>query len=147
MPSVKCLDCGLVNWDDSAICKRCGSNLAHLSQPKPSVWTWYVAYCAFMAVMYLVCLVLGLYVIVAEPSRPGTSAEEAMVMGYVFVIFGLLLSLPFAAGPFLPRKPWAWIFGLVLICVGLTSLCCLPAAIPLLLGWLKPETKSYFGRS
>jgi hypothetical protein len=47
----------------------------------------------------------------------------------------------------MPRRPWAWIFGLVLICIGLTSLCCLPVAIPLLLSWLKPETKSYFGRN
>jgi len=100
-----------------------------------------------MAVMYLVCLVLGLYVIIAEPTRPGTSAEETRLTGYVFVAFGFLLAIPFAAGPFLPRKPWAWIFGLVLICVGLTSLCCLPAAIPLLLSWLKPETKAYFGRN
>jgi hypothetical protein len=114
MPSLKCAHCGLVNWDDATTCKRCGSDLSHLSQPTPSVWKWYVAYCAFMAVMYLLGLVLGFYFIMVEPTRPGTSAEESRLMGFVFVAFGFLLSIPFAAGPFLPRRPWAWIFGLVL---------------------------------
>ena len=65
-------------------------------------------------------------------------------MGAVFIGIGLVLLVPYAAGPLLPRERWAWIVGVVLIGIGMTSLCCLPVAIPLLLGWLKPETKAYY---
>ena len=62
----------------------------------------------------------------------------------VMTVFGL--AGVFGAAPFLPRRPWVWIYDLVLICLGLTSVCCLPATIPLLVYWLKPEAKSWFGR-
>jgi hypothetical protein len=100
-----------------------------------------------MALMYLLCLVGGIVVLVAEPSSSGTSADEAALMGLIFAVLGLVLSIPFAIGPFLPRSPGAWTFDLVLICIGLGSACCLPVTIPLLLAWLKPETKAYFGRN
>jgi hypothetical protein len=35
-------------------------------------------------------------------------------------------------------------YDLVLICIGMTSCCILPAAIPLLIFWLKPEAKNWF---
>jgi hypothetical protein len=33
----------------------------------------------------------------------------------------------------------------VIICLGMTSACFLPVCIPLLIFWIKPETKLYFG--
>jgi MFS family permease len=152
MASLKCASCGMVNWADAVTCKRCGSNLLQQSsdpsQPAPPVWKWYVAYCVFMAILYLLCIVMGFVFLLAAPAsdRRPTSPEEARLFGVVFMVVGLVLTIPFASGPFLPRKPWAWTFGLVLICIGLTSACCLPAAIPLLIFWLKPETKAYFGK-
>jgi hypothetical protein len=100
-----------------------------------------------MALMYFFCLVLGIYFMVAAPTTAETSAAEASLMGLIFAALGLLLSIPFAIGPFLQRRPGAWTFDLVLICIGLGSACCLPVTIPLLLAWLKPETKAYFGKS
>jgi hypothetical protein len=29
----------------------------------------------------------------------------------------------------------------------MTSVCCIPACVPLLIYWIKPETKAYFGRT
>jgi drug/metabolite transporter (DMT)-like permease len=100
-----------------------------------------------MALGYLSFFVLGIVFLAFEPTGRDMSAEEARVMGVVFIVMGLALTVPFAIGPFLPRKPGAWVFGLVLICLGLTSVCCLPATIPLLIHWIKPETKNYFGRT
>jgi hypothetical protein len=37
-----------------------------------------------------------------------------------------------------------WIYGIVLIALGMTSACFVPACIPLLIYWLKPDAKSYF---
>ncbi len=71
-------------------------------------------------------------------------AYEMKILGILYVVLGFMFLLPFAAGPFLPRKLWGWIFGLVLICIGMMSVCCWPATIPLLIFWLKPETKAYF---
>lgn len=51
--------------------------------------------------------------------------------------------LPLVLGPW----PWLWTYDLVIICLGMTSTCILPASIPLLIFWLKPETKRYFGKS
>ncbi len=147
MSNVKCISCGLINWPDATICKRCGASLLNIYQPKPPVMTWFVAYCVFMTLLYLFCFVVGIVFVATEPTGRDMSADEARVMGMVFIGMGLVLAVPFAIGPFLPRKPGAWVFGLVLICLGLTSVCCLPVTVPLLIHWIKPETKSYFGRT
>jgi hypothetical protein len=149
MQSVKCDNCGLVNWNEDLVCKRCGFILSKRTQPlsqKPPVVKWFGVYSAFMSLLYLLCIVAGIFFFIAEPSDARRSAEEARFTGIALFIVGLLLFFPFAAGPFLPRKGWAWTFGLVLIGIGLTSICCLPATIPLLIFWLKPETKTYFGK-
>ena len=69
-----------------------------------------------------------------------------IVIGVIYAIMGLVFAIVFAVGLFLPRKPWGWIMGIVLIALGMTSVCCLPATIPLLIFWLKPDAKAYFGR-
>jgi len=110
------------------------------------VWKWFVVYCILMALLYLALVGLGFGYLLVEPAKLEVNSSEAEFLGPVFIVAGLLLFFPFVSAPFLPRKPWVWIFDLVLICIGLTSACCLPAAIPLLIFWLKPETKLFFGR-
>ena len=111
--------------------------------PKPAVWNWYAAYCVAMALLYLFLVIFGFIFLFIEPDQ-NMDPMEAKIMGAVFIGIGLVLLVPYAAGPLLPRERWAWIVGVVLIGIGMTSLCCLPVAIPLLLGWLKPETKAYY---
>lgn len=140
--SKKCRQCGLVNWEQDELCKRCG---AFLNQVAPPVYKWFVAYCVLMALLYFSLPILGVVFLFMEPDQD-MSATEARVMGVVFIIFGLLFFLPYAAAPFLPRESWVWVLGLVLICIGLSSACCLPVCIPLLIFWLKPEMKAFYGR-
>lgn len=108
---------------------------------------WYKAYCVLMALLYLCCVAAGVFLIIAAPTDRDMSAEEARLLGGIMLFMGIALAIPFLIGAFLPQKSWAWVFGLVLICIGLTSVCCLPATIPLLIHWIKPETKFYFGRT
>lgn len=143
MKSIECVQCGLVSWPTSDVCRRCG---APLSREKPPVVKWFVVYCVLMALMYLALVVTGIVFLFADPSDLDMKAAEARIMSVVFIIMGLIFCAPFLFGIFLPQKSWAWIFGLVLICVGLTSACLLPICIPLLVFWIKPETKTYFGR-
>ena len=147
MTNAKCAQCGLINWPDAEICKRCGASLVHNSEPQPAVMTWYKVYCVLMALLYLICIVGGILFITAGPADRDMSPAEARMLGGIMFFMGIVLAIPFLFGAFLPRKPWAWVFGLVLICIGLTSLCCMPVSIPLLIHWIKPETKFYFGRT
>ena len=139
----KCPQCGLANWDYDELCKRCN---APLNQAAPPAYKWFVVYCIAMALLYLITAVMGVVFMSIEPDRD-MSAAEATVMGAVLLIMGLVFFVPFAVAPFLRRESWVWVFGLVLICIGLTSLCCLPVCIPLLIHWLKPEMKAFYGRT
>ena len=139
----KCRECGLVNWEHEEVCKRCR---ASLNAATPPVYKWFVVYCLLMALVYMTTAVMGIVFMFTQPD-PEMSAAEAKLMGSVFLILGLVFFVPYALAPFLPRKSWVWVFGLVLICIGLTSACCLPACIPLLIFWLKPEMKTFYGRT
>jgi drug/metabolite transporter (DMT)-like permease len=98
-----------------------------------------------MALLYLGFAAMGIVFMFSEPD-PEMSAAETKMMGAVFLILGLLFFVPYAIAPLLPRKSWVWVFGLVLICIGLTSACCLPVCIPLLIFWSKPEMEQFYGR-
>jgi F0F1-type ATP synthase assembly protein I len=65
-----------------------------------------------------------------------------------WIILGLSSVLLVAAAFtfFLKPKPWVWTYDLVLICFGLSSYL-LPVCVPLLIFWIKPETKKHFGRT
>jgi cell division protein FtsW (lipid II flippase) len=118
----------------------------------PPVWTWFRVYVGLMALLYLGLAAMGLFVIafgstIAEASRNPSDAFAMPILGAVYAVLGFVFLGVFAYGLMMPRKPWAWIYGLVLICFGMTSLCCMPASIPLLIFWIKPEMKAFFGRS
>lgn len=113
-------------------------------QQKPTIWNWYVMYCVAMAVIYLFVALAGFNVLLTEPTGPDVDSLKNKIMSLGAIVIGLVLLIPFAAGPLLPRRKWAWVMGLVLICIGMSSMCCLPVAIPLLIEWIKPETKEYY---
>ena len=108
---------------------------------KPGVLTWFSVYSLLMAVMYLILAIGGAYFL-----SSGASGNSPSVEGGVFLGVGAPLAVAFGMAPFLPRRPWVWIYDIVLICIGLTSVCIMPASIPLLIFWLKPNTKLWFGR-
>ena len=113
---------------------------------KPAVWTWYVVYCVAMAILYLFVIGAGIFLLLVDPAWLEEDAMLLRVEGVLFLGLGLVLMVIFAIAPFLPKKPWVWIYGIVLIGLGMTSACCLPATIPLLIFWIKPETQQFFGR-
>lgn len=139
----KCRQCGLVNWEHEQVCKRCS---ASLNPETPAVYTWFVVYCILTALLYMIMAAMGIVFMFTEPD-PEMSAAEAKIMGSLLLILGLVFFGAYALAPFLPRKNWVWVFGLVLICLGLTSACCLPVCIPLLIFWLKPEMKAFYGKT
>jgi hypothetical protein len=108
---------------------------------------WYVIYCVLMALLYVLCFGLGALFLSLDPATLEATDEDAMVLkiqGGMFMVISIPLVILYGAAPFLPKRKWAWIYGFVTIGIGLTSACCLPASIPLLIFWLKPETKAFF---
>ncbi len=115
---------------------------------EPRVLRWYRAYCALMAGLYLVCGVIGFVLLFSD--RPWIQTEDQVAgRGAGLLLAGLATPCcaGFAIGLLLPRRPWGWTYGLVLIAIGMTSVCCLPATIPLLVLWLRKDVKRFFGRA
>ncbi|MEW6027424.1 MAG: hypothetical protein AB1599_09050 [Planctomycetota bacterium] len=110
----------------------------------PTVVFWYKLYCGLMAFVYLALFVVGVLLAVFHQSIDTKEPGEMLMPGIIYGALGFFFSIPFVAAFFLPRRSWAWIYHLVLICIGLTSCCCLPITIPLLIYWIKPEVKTYF---
>ncbi len=114
-------------------------------QPTPGVYTWFVVYCV-LNVLAAICLVcLGIVGLAIDPAEIDASREEVIIGSVVYLGCGTFMFFPYLAAPFLPRRPWVWIYDLVLICLGMTSCACLPICIPLLIFWIKPEVRAYFG--
>ncbi len=118
----------------------------------PSVLKWFKVYCGFLVLIYIfttLVAVAGFFIPPEELNR-GSSEGPPTWLFYLIVALMLLASLIFAglfsAPFFLKPKPWVWVLDLVLICIGFLSCATIPAAIPLLIYWMKPETKAYFGR-
>lgn len=172
MNAVKCPRCGNLNSLGENFCLQCGTGLPQTSQVSLSpeqharafgmnanaaafldlergrrTFFWYKIYAALMAAMYAMLVALGVFMLAAG-SRTGVEDRgEAAIVGVVYAFLGAIFFLVFAAVFFLPHKPWTWIYHIVLICLGMTSCCLLPLTIPLLINWLKPETKALFGRN
>jgi len=116
---------------------------------RPPVVTWQHVYCGLLSAVYALCIVMGAAFLLfrnelADAQNP---AVGFVVMGVIFAGMGLVFALAFGIAPFLRPAPWLWVYHLVLICLGMTSMCCVPFCVPLLIFWIKPETKAYYGRS
>lgn len=117
------------------------------TQMKPTVLLWFKIYTAFLCFLYLAVAGSSLFFFLADPADMEISATGAYLIGTSLLLMGAALFavclVPFLVAP----RPWLWVYDLVIICLGLTSACFLPICIPLMIFWLKPDTKSYFGRS
>jgi MFS family permease len=112
----------------------------------PKVVFWFKIYTGFLTFLYLLTAVLSLVFFFGNPKDLDMSPTEAHVFGVILLVMGLALMPACALPLFLRPRPWLWTYNLVVICLGLTSGCTFPASIPLLIFWLKPETKDYFGK-
>lgn len=111
---------------------------------RPEVVRWYRIYSICMALLYVVCLVFGAVLLVADLPLEELDMDEARIQGGAMLVVGILFAPAYFVAALSPRAPWGWIYGFVTIGIGMTSCCCLPATIPLLIFWMKPETKAFF---
>ena len=106
---------------------------------KPGVVLWAKLYLGALSALYFVLVLFAPFLMISGD-------ESALVYGIVFFVIGLPCAILSLVPIFLPPKPWVWVWILVVIGFGMTSACCLPIAVPLLIFWIKPETKRYYGK-
>ncbi|MCA1590099.1 MAG: hypothetical protein LC734_06845 [Acidobacteria bacterium] len=100
-----------------------------------------------MVLLYAVLAVLGAFITYLRPETSQYRPEDIVIMGVIYAILGAVLFLVYLIAIILPPKPYNWIVGIVMIAIGMTSCCMWPAVIPLLIYWIKPETRKFFGRN
>jgi hypothetical protein len=115
-----------------------------MSSP-PSVVVWARVYAIAFAFMYLLCIVGGILLVVMGESFGGRDSGETVVQGAIMAIVGVPLMVVSFIAALAPRKKWGWVMNVVLMGLGCSSCMCMPAAIPLLIFWLKPEVKAWYG--
>ena len=115
-------------------------------ETRPKVITWYNVYLWTLAVMYALAASAGVALFFVPATQLGMDDTEKIILAFVC----LVVSVPLAVASLLPfavnAKPWLWIYGIVMIAIGLTSCCFWPLCIPLLVAWIKPDVQRYFGR-
>jgi hypothetical protein len=115
------------------------------AEPPKAIW-WFKVYCWALCTIYAL-LIVGLLLFFLTGPRwadfhPKT--EDWIAAGGLTVI--CLGCLALCAVPlFVQPRPWVWVYSLVIICFGLTSGCVMFASIPLLIFWVKPDVKAYYG--
>jgi hypothetical protein len=108
---------------------------------------WYRVYCGALTALYALLATMGLVLAYVQPTSNNQTAEESLIMGLIYAIVGTIFFAIFLVALILPPKPYNWIVGIVMIAIGMTSCCTWPAVIPLLIYWIKPETRKFFGRN
>ncbi len=97
-------------------------------------------YAAIMTALYAFLVLISLAVPFMGLELAAEDTFTCLVMG----LFSFPFMLVFAYAFFLPRAKWAWVFGTVLIALGLGSCCFWPICIPLLIKWIDPACRSWF---
>jgi hypothetical protein len=121
-----------------------GFQPAPIEGARPGVVLWAKLYAAAFALMYLACTVGGVLLVVVGSGAGVHDAEKAMIQGWVMAVLGPILLVLSIIALAAPRKKWGWVVNIVLIGLGCTSCMCLPASIPLMTFWLKPETRRWY---
>lgn len=80
-------------------------------KPRPRVLKYYTVYCVMMGLMYLAVFALGFCILVIDPRAFGINDEQALrelgalkIQGVMMTVLGAILSIPYLAAPFLPKK-------------------------------------------
>ena len=80
-----------------------------------------------------------------DPVQRAALIEEKRSDAIGVVVLSLIGMAFYGVAACVPRRPWGWVVGLIAI-VGTVFpfLITVAGTIPLLISWLKPETKRYF---
>jgi ABC-type Fe3+-siderophore transport system permease subunit len=112
----------------------------------PKVVFWFRVYAGIMAAIYGLLLVVGVCMMVAALAFDVKDPTLLLIMGGLYCALGLVFAVGFALAFLFKPSPFSWVYGFVLICIGFGGCPTIATSIPLLLFWIKPETRHYFGK-
>lgn len=110
---------------------------------RPKVVFWFRVYAAFMASVYGIVVVAGVLLVALSPSLDD---PVLVIVGPIYIVLGLVFGLGFALSFAFKPSPFSWVYDIVLICIGFGGCPTIAAAIPLLIFWIRPETRRHYGR-
>lgn len=127
-----------------------GTPLLMEEERPPEAVYYFRIYAVVMILILLAGFGVGLYLML-KPLMSGTAGTTSATGDWIFGLFmaGMTFALliPHAVALFAGRAKWN--YTLIMILVGLNILwsnCwCIPVTVPLLIYWMKPETKRWFG--
>lgn len=119
-----------------------GESPAAPSQPKCVFW--FKVYAGIMAWIYA-CVVAAGGVLIFLSRAEGERA--LLLVGGLYIALGAVFFIAYLLAFFFKPSPFSWVYHLVLICIGFGGCPTIAAAIPLLIYWIKPETKAFYGKS
>lgn len=112
----------------------------------PQVILWFKIYTGFLTFTYLFVVAFSIFLLFGDQSNTDMADAEAFIMGSLLLAVGVVLFVICLLPLVLAPRPWLWTFNLVIICLGMSSACFLPVCVPLLIYWLKPEAKAFYGK-
>jgi len=121
--------------------------------PTPMVVVFYRFYCGGIAAFGLLYAAIGIFIIamgavIPFPHGTDVPMDPAVILkieGFVFLLAGALGTGLALVTFLLPRRPWAWVVHMILICLGVFTCYCIPWVIPMAIFWTKPEARHWFG--
>jgi hypothetical protein len=113
---------------------------------RPGVITWFYVYCWILVVMYLLVMLMSLVFFLVDPEELEMPKAQALFTGIIMAVSGAVFFVLGLLPLILRRRPWLWVYDLVVICLGMTSCCFWPVCIPLIIFWIKPGVKEYFAQ-
>jgi len=116
----------------------------------PEAIYYFRIYAVIMLLILFGSFGTGLYMMLGPLMRgsSGSAATGEWVVGLFIAAISFVIIIPHAVVLFAGRAKWAYTLGIILIGLNmLWNTCCLPITIPLLVVWMKPETKRWFGVS
>jgi hypothetical protein len=127
-----------------------GTDYAQEERPPEGVY-YFRIYGGISAFLHAAVVLFGIALLFSPLFAPkGKTASfggdlGAWLGGVVYVGMGLFVLVPTLAALFGGRRPWVHTLATIVIAFGMIHFCCIPILIPLLIVWLKPETKRWFG--
>ena len=112
--------------------------------PNPQVQIWhlvYVGFVLFCCVLVIIGSVLA-FIFAEEIAQADMEMqpEELQIMGVVYAVFGILGAILHMVGLVWRKGMGGWVYNLILIVLGVLCSCCTwPAAIPLMIFWIKDK--------
>jgi len=128
-----------------------GTPLLHEEERPPEAVYYFRIYAVLMVLFLMLLSGYGLYLMLSPimNGSTGSAATGEWVIGLILFMFTFCFLVPHVIALFGGRRRWVYTLSMILIGLNLLTgnFCCMLVTVPLLIYWMKPETKRWYGAS